>query len=69
MESAKKTFSDPLIDEIRATRQRLVRQYGGLEGWVRHLQEEQKKHPEKIRAAPQWVPPSPSNIYEQKDRF
>jgi hypothetical protein len=43
---------DPLIDHIRETRANLVRKHGGLRGWVAHLQEEQKKQPEKFRRAP-----------------
>jgi len=40
---------DPLIDQVRETRARLIREHGGLRGWVRHLQQEQQiraeKHP------------------------
>jgi len=41
-------FSDPLIDEVRERRRRLVRDHGGLSGWVAHLRREQEKHPEKL---------------------
>ena len=40
---------DPLIDEVREGRERLVREHGGLRGWVRHLQELQQEHPPKAR--------------------
>jgi hypothetical protein len=30
---------DPSIDEVRETRARLVREHGGLRGWVAYLQE------------------------------
>jgi len=41
-------FSDPLIDQVRANRRRLVREHGGLAGWVAHLRREQERHPEKL---------------------
>jgi hypothetical protein len=44
----KKKLSDPLIDEVRATRERLVREHGGLHGWVAYVRQEQAKHPEKL---------------------
>lgn len=40
--------SDPLIDQVRETRERLIREHGGLRGWVEHLQELQAQHPEKL---------------------
>lgn len=39
---------DPLIDEVRATRERLVREHGGLRGWVEHLKQLQKQHPDRL---------------------
>ena len=41
-------FADPLIDEVRENRRRLVRQHGGLSGWIAHLRSEQDRHPEKL---------------------
>jgi hypothetical protein len=43
---------DPLIDEVRETRERLLREHGGLAGWVRYLQELQRQHPEKLVTRP-----------------
>ena len=40
--------SDPLVDEVRRTRQRLIAEHGGLHGWVEHLKEQQERHPEKL---------------------
>ena len=40
--------SDPLIDQVRETRQRLIREHGDLRGWVEHLQQLQQQHPEKL---------------------
>lgn len=48
MTKKKDEFSDPLIDEVRARRQALVRKYGGLRGWGKHLQKLQRMHPERI---------------------
>ena len=39
---------DPLIDDVRKTRQRLVEEHGGLQGWLDHLRELQQQHPEKL---------------------
>ncbi len=47
METPKSHPPDPLIDQVRETRARLVREHGGLRGWVRHLQELQRQRPEK----------------------
>ena len=34
-------YSDPLLDQVRRTREELVRKHGGLRGWVEHLQQVQ----------------------------
>jgi hypothetical protein len=47
MTSVEKTFHDPLIEQLRVTRQRLVKEYGGLDGWIDHLKAEQDKQKEK----------------------
>jgi hypothetical protein len=39
---------DPLIDDVRQTRRRLVEQHGGLRGWVKHLQELQSQRADKL---------------------
>ncbi len=38
---------DPLIDQVRETRASLVREHGGLRGWVAHLQKQQQLRPVK----------------------
>ena len=43
---------DPLIDEVRRTRERLVREHGGLRGWFEHLRELQKEHAVKVIPPP-----------------
>ena len=30
---------DVIVDEVRRVREELVRRYGGLDGWIEHLQE------------------------------
>jgi len=35
--------ADPLVDQVRETRAKLVREHGGLRGWGRHLQETQRQ--------------------------
>ena len=52
---------DPTVDDVRRTRERLVREHGGLRGWVTHLQEVQAQHPERVVARPKpVVPDSPA---------
>ncbi len=29
---------DPIVDEVRRVRDELVKKYGGLDGWIDHLQ-------------------------------
>ena len=47
MDQIKSPMPDPLIDEVRQTRARLVSEHGGLRGWVAYLQEQQRKRPKK----------------------
>jgi len=44
---------DPIIDQVRQTRERLVREHGGLRGWVEHLKKLQAQHPEKLVSRPE----------------
>lgn len=39
---------EPLIDEVRANREHLVREHGGLRGWMAYLRRRQQEHPEKL---------------------
>jgi hypothetical protein len=48
MKTRTKPPADPLIDDVRRTRERLVRKHGGLRGWAEHLRQLQKGHPEKV---------------------
>ena len=47
MTQRQEEFKDPLIDEVRERRQKLLEKYGGMEVWFRHLQEEQRRNPPK----------------------
>ena len=49
MDQPKTVMCDPLIDEVRETRARLVREHGGLRGWVAYLQEQQRKRPGNVK--------------------
>jgi hypothetical protein len=31
-------MNDPNVDEVRRVRDELVKKYGGLDGWIKHLQ-------------------------------
>jgi hypothetical protein len=35
----KKKFDDPIVEEIHETRARLLKQYGGSEGYAEHLRQ------------------------------
>ena len=47
MSESDRRTPDPLIDEVRKTRQRLVEEHGGLRGWVEYLQELERQDPPK----------------------
>ena len=49
MSSRSARLPDPLVDEVRSRRQALVRRYGGLKGWVKHLQELEQRGGRKSR--------------------
>ena len=36
---------NPIVDEVQEIRQRLIKKHGGIEGYVKHLQEFQKTLP------------------------
>jgi len=40
--------ADPLIDEVRGTRERLVQEHGDLHGWVQYLRRLEQQHPEQV---------------------
>jgi hypothetical protein len=43
---------DVIVEQVREVREKLIAKYGGLDGWVRHLQaEERKRAREKIKRA------------------
>ena len=52
MERPKAVKPDPLIDEVRETRARLVREHGGLRGWGVYLQEQQRNRVKKSQTSP-----------------
>jgi hypothetical protein len=52
MDRPKTAMHDPLIDEVRETRASLVREHGGLRGWVAYLQEQQRNRPKRPQSKP-----------------
>lgn len=40
---------DVIVDEVRRVREVLVRRYGGLDGWIEHLQEMERAREAKQR--------------------
>ena len=41
-------YRDPLLEQVRQTRQDLVRKHGGLRGWVEYLQQLQRQSGAKL---------------------
>lgn len=42
---------DVIVDEVRRVRDQLVKRYGGLEGWIEHLQSMDRQRAGKSPAA------------------
>ncbi len=40
---------DVIVDEVRRVRDRLVQRYGGLDGWIEHLQEMDRERARKAK--------------------
>lgn len=40
---------DVIVDEVRRVRDELVKRYGGLDGWIEHLQEMDRERARKAR--------------------
>lgn len=41
-------WEDPIVNEVRAARERLLEEYGGYDGLVEYLKRKEKEHPERI---------------------
>jgi len=41
-------MNDPIIEEVRAHREKLVRDKGGLAGLFEYLREKEKEHPQRL---------------------
>jgi len=37
-------MTDPVVDEVRRVRQELIRRYGGLEGYLKHCEAQERRH-------------------------
>lgn len=42
-------MNDPNVDEVRRVRDELVKKYGGLEGWIEHLQLQERTRKRKAK--------------------
>ena len=47
---------DPIVEEVHEIREELLREYGGFEGYARHLQELQKELGTRIVRRPRRKP-------------
>ena len=36
-------MTDPIVDEVRGVREELIQRYGGLEGYLRHCEEQDRR--------------------------
>ncbi len=36
-------MTDPIVEEVRRVREELIRQYGGLDGYLKHCQEQDRQ--------------------------
>jgi hypothetical protein len=41
-------MDDPIVDEVHQTRERLLLEYGGMDGLLRHLREIEAEMPERV---------------------
>lgn len=42
------TWEDPIVNEVRAAREKLLDEHGGYEGLVEYLKRKEKEHPEQL---------------------
>ncbi len=49
---------DVIVDEVRRVRDRLVKRYGGLDGWIEHLQEMDRERARKAKQGSEKATPS-----------
>jgi hypothetical protein len=47
---------DPIVEEIHRIRQQLLKKYGGFDGYVKHLFEEQEKRKDRVVNSPSRQP-------------
>jgi hypothetical protein len=40
---------DVIVDEVRRVREELIKRYGGLDGWIQHLQEMDRQRARKVK--------------------
>lgn len=41
-------YSDPIVEEVWKSREQLLEQYGGLEGFLEHIKKQEQEHPERL---------------------
>jgi heme-degrading monooxygenase HmoA len=39
---------DPIVEEVWKSREQLLEQHGGLEGFLEHIKKQEQKHPERL---------------------
>ena len=42
------SWEDPIINDVRAAREKLLEEHGGFEGLVEYLRMREKEHPERV---------------------
>ncbi|OPG15583.1 hypothetical protein B2M26_10970 [Ferroacidibacillus organovorans] len=41
-------WNDPIVEEVRATRERLLREAGGFEAYIKKLRTQELEHPQRL---------------------
>lgn len=42
------TYRDPIVEEVWNSREKLLEQHGGLDGFLEYIRKQEQKHPEKL---------------------
>lgn len=41
-------YRDPIVEEVWKSREQLLEQHGGLEGFLEYIKKQEQEHPEKL---------------------
>jgi hypothetical protein len=49
-------IEDPIVEEIHRTRERLLEEHGGLDGFLKHIRQMQAELPQSVKRLPPRLP-------------